>query len=465
MPSSRLPQQQQHERQPPQRQQASGNPVRCNLCRKSLSGTVFVLSCQCLFCADCTFSHFEKNSNCPSCNRTMAGENDFRELMISNPPAPDKVKESMYKRIFVKGSPDSKTLTADDLWNRIQRQHAMVREGSKFVLRQFLKENIAQTKRSSQTENALRALKDDHSSLKRDLNKQKEITEGYKQELFVAGQKLEEKDRQLAQFRKMFEARTIPQSTGSVYSGGGGSTSSHGGHHVPARPRRVSDQHFPPPSATGGSSRHSQNHHQHGRQGPRDRANPYEQQLGTSRNTNRTPVVNPYNKASSQPLSQPPSHQNHNRHGQHGSATVMQHTMQNPYHQPPPSHVVAMTQPPPSSQPRRSHSHSHSQHHSQSSYHGGSSVASRRSSGSGSASGNRIRHITANTRYSFSGVGVGSSNSNHSNGGGRAEQNGGGGGGNHRRKRQALSPSHAYAANPYQQGNRGPSSGYHKQSY
>ena len=51
IPSSRLPQQhQQRERQPSQRRQTSGNPVRCNLCRKSLSGTVFVLSCQCLFC-------------------------------------------------------------------------------------------------------------------------------------------------------------------------------------------------------------------------------------------------------------------------------------------------------------------------------------------------------------------------------------------------------------------------------
>lgn len=417
--------------------------------------------------AECTFSHFEKNSSCPSCNRTMQGENDFRELMILNPPAHDKLKESMYKRIFVKSSPDDQTLTADDLWNRIQRQHAMVREGTKFVLRQFLKENIAQTRRSSQTENALRALKDDHSSLKREINKQKEITEGYKQELVVAGQKIEEKDRQLAQFRKMFESRT-PQSAGSILSGGG-SSSSHGGRHMPAQPRRVSDQHFSPPSATSGTSRHSRNHHQHGRQGPRDRANPYEQQLGsgsTSRDANRPPIVNPYNKASSRPLSQPLSQQNHNRHSQHASGAVTQHPYQQPYQQPP-AHIVAMTQPPPSSQPRRSHPNSHSQHHSQLSYHCGGSVASRRSTGSGSASESRIRHITATTGYSFSGVGVGSSSSNHSNGGGRAERvGGGGGGGNHaRRKRRALSPSHAFAANPYRQGPSGPSLGYRQQSY
>ena len=42
-PSSRISrQQQQHRRR--------GHPVRCNRCRKALSGTVFVLSCNCIFC-------------------------------------------------------------------------------------------------------------------------------------------------------------------------------------------------------------------------------------------------------------------------------------------------------------------------------------------------------------------------------------------------------------------------------
>ncbi|GMH47692.1 hypothetical protein TL16_g00125 [Triparma laevis f. inornata] len=53
----------------------------CNFCSQLLSGTVYTTACDCVFCEDCTWRHFEKSSDCPKCGTTL-GEDDFIELVI-----------------------------------------------------------------------------------------------------------------------------------------------------------------------------------------------------------------------------------------------------------------------------------------------------------------------------------------------------------------------------------------------
>jgi hypothetical protein len=339
----------------------------------------------------------------------MKGESDIRELMIMNPPNPQKQKELMMKRIFVRDSPDARTLNTDDLWNRIQRQGEMLRDGSKLVFRQVLKENTAQTQLTSQIKNALRALKEDQANLKREVARQKEITEGYRKELLVAAHKIEEKDRQLAQFRKMFESRA-PPSPGSIHPRGmttqGGRHPSDGGGIEPSRPRRVSDQHLPLQSSSYNSSGHAPNYHEqsgrHRGSPPRPsnsylrdhRNNPYEEEpLGGDARNGPSYHTN---------SSRTPPHQYHNQHNQRSSHP----TLQNPYQLP-------------SQAPQ--------------SYPGGASVATRRSTGSGG-----IRHITASTGYSFEASSDPQQRRTTS-------------------KKRPLSPSHAYGSNPYHRRAHGPS--------
>ena len=62
----------------------------------------------------------------------MSGEQDIREITILKPAERSKQKEMVYKRMFVKSNPNE--LGMLDLWNRIQRQTALHRMGTKFVL-------------------------------------------------------------------------------------------------------------------------------------------------------------------------------------------------------------------------------------------------------------------------------------------------------------------------------------------
>ena len=391
--------------------------------------------------------------------------------MIARPPTQNEANQSMYKQMFVKSSPQSKTLHSDDLWNRIQRQSQMHRDGTKFVFRQFLRENVAQTRNFVRIQSTLRGMKDEQSSLKQELNKQREITESYKKELLVAREKIAEKDRQLAHFRKMFESRT-PQSPSSIVSGGSRGRiprMMEGGAIVApsTRPRRVSDQHDDLVGNINGndngirgmitenlplsSARHDEQYQRGGQSyspsqplGSPAPPNPYQQQLhgGGNRGTIMPPPpINPYSKTSSRPLSQ----QNQNRpiHVPNNNNFALH----NPYQKTtgpsgsyrPHSSPEMTRQPNAMTMSQQSH-HQQQQHRSSSSHHAhyngssGGSVSSRRSTGSGS-SGGRIRHITATTGYSFSGGAAASSAE-----GGR---------------KRSLSPSSTYA------GNRGSGSYYH----
>ena len=283
------------------------------------------------------------------------GENDFTELMVRKELPPHKQKENLHRRVFVKKSAESRFLKSSDMWYRIQQQHALLREGTKFFLRQFMKENNLQIKKSFQIQNALSAMNEDRDALKRESHKHKQKVETFKQELILAHEKLDEKGRQLKQFRKIVASQNgsssiRDESSDREYRNHRGGTT--GGERESfdrptARPRRVSDHHRPP---THGRNTDDSN-----------RSNPYN---SNQRGENRQHVQtrgNPYNGEF------PPSSQEQRSRRNRNS---------NSYHEQKPAPSTRRG-PPPSR---------------------GYSV------GSGSAnSGGRIRNITASTPYTFSG--------------------------------------------------------------
>ena len=161
--------------------------------------------------AECCCSHFETNRNCPTCNRVM-GEDDFTEHMVRKQLTPKGPVQKKRSPIFVKKIANSRFLKASDMWYGLQKQHAVLRQGTKFVLQQFMKENHIQLMRSSQIHHALSAMKEDHDALKLESHKHKQKVETFKQELILANEKLDEKDRQLNQFRKMIGTKNSSSS-------------------------------------------------------------------------------------------------------------------------------------------------------------------------------------------------------------------------------------------------------------
>jgi hypothetical protein len=423
---------------------------------------------------DCTCKHFASNSNCPTCNRTLK-ESDFRELVVANPPTPDQAKQAAYRRIFVKNSSESKCLHMKDVWDKIQQQSQMYREGTKFALRQFLKENIYQVRRSMHIQHTLQAMKGEQTNLKQEINKGRETEEGYKQQLLAARQKIEDKDRQIAQFRKMVNSRTSSQfqsqtpSSSTSSNSVGGSRSRVG---VVAKSRRGSDQGmtgdprgplYPPsqqqpqrPSTPmpyqqhgGSSSSQQQAHPTQNTQRAGGSAgghtlsrNPYEQQLGGG---GMVIPSKPYGSgAKSQPM-MPSRNSYQQTMGSYRSSSApgtgsqqqqqqQQQALNRSYN---PSDRIPVS------------SQSYAAGGSGGVGSSGGSVTSRSTTSSG---GGRIRNITATSNYSFSG------------GTAAANANAGGPG-----RKRALSPSNAYAANKSfgssynTQAPRGPSN-YNQQS-
>jgi hypothetical protein len=66
----------------------------CNRCAQVLSGTCFQTACDCIFCEDCTWKHFEKYRDCPNCKKCL-GEDDFTEIVVGAGASDSSFKRSL----------------------------------------------------------------------------------------------------------------------------------------------------------------------------------------------------------------------------------------------------------------------------------------------------------------------------------------------------------------------------------
>jgi hypothetical protein len=183
---------------------------------------------------ECTYSHFQSSPNCPSCNRILS-ENDFTELVVAEPSA--KQSLATFQNIFTKQNSQAQSLSFQDLCANIMRRNDDLRAGTKFLMKQFLLESSKQNARSGQTVKLLNKLKEENTSLKQVQNTQRmkyeQAIETLQQQLHSTQKKMDEKEQQLLQFRRLHGASRAPE---SPRSGAGG-------------PRRVSGAGMGTPSS------------------------------------------------------------------------------------------------------------------------------------------------------------------------------------------------------------------------
>ena len=135
------------------------------------------------------------------------------ELVVADPSAAQSsTKTAHFQSLFTKQNADSRTLPFQDLCARMLKQQDDCRAGTKFLMKQFLVETARQGQRFQQVLKAFETLKQEHTALKQSHNSQKmryeNAIESLQQQLASANKKMEEKDRQLYQFRKLHDQMT-----------------------------------------------------------------------------------------------------------------------------------------------------------------------------------------------------------------------------------------------------------------
>ena len=129
----------------------------CNRCTKPLATTCYLTRCDCVFCEECTFSHFGASSDCPKCGRTL-GEADFTELIVSSAAdgggganggggagSTAELSKASLQALFSNQHPATGHLPHSDLCRALLKQFDVVRASTKFVLKQMIVEAGAQS--------------------------------------------------------------------------------------------------------------------------------------------------------------------------------------------------------------------------------------------------------------------------------------------------------------------------------
>ena len=103
---------------------------------------------------ECTYSHFEHSSECPTCRRKL-GENDFTELVVADGSGKDIAKSK--QNLFSKKS-GSESLHYSDVCQSLIQQIECSKQSTKLLLKQLLVEShraggvLAGSKREATTE-------------------------------------------------------------------------------------------------------------------------------------------------------------------------------------------------------------------------------------------------------------------------------------------------------------------------
>ena len=133
------------------------------------------------------------------------------ELVVADPSSSSN-KTSNYQALFTKQNGAAPSLSFQDLCSKLLKQNDDIRAGTKFLMKQFLMDTSRQGQRSGHIARVLEALKQEHTKLKQAHNSQRlqyeKALENLQQQLASMQKKMEEKERQLMQFRSLHETMT-----------------------------------------------------------------------------------------------------------------------------------------------------------------------------------------------------------------------------------------------------------------
>ena len=258
--------------------------ISCNKCHKPLLTNLFVCTCNCVFCegknridlkycpysnesliyalavfpislhvlarisTDCTHAHFGDTAKC-QCGR-MLQDSDFLELNVADPSL-ENPQRNLFQFLFTKSSAALQSLSYLDMTSQLFHQFEYLKAGTKFLVHQMVRDATQYMIRYQHVACQLQKAKQEITNLKRSFinaqNAYKQATADLQNKVTTLQKKLEEKDRQLMQFRSIHTSES-PQRRG-VANGFTESPHRSGaakGYNVERGPRRVSGDLEPP---------------------------------------------------------------------------------------------------------------------------------------------------------------------------------------------------------------------------
>lgn len=140
------------------------------------------------------------------------------ELVVADPSASAtnaSTKTTHFQNLFTKQNAANRALPFQDLCSRMLKQQDDCRAGTKFLMKQLLLDASKQGHRFQQLLRAFEGVKQELTTHKQSTNSQKmryeKVIENLQNQLASANKKIEEKDRQIHQFRKLHN-RMTPES-------------------------------------------------------------------------------------------------------------------------------------------------------------------------------------------------------------------------------------------------------------
>jgi len=130
---------------------------------------------------DCTYSHFERSSECPGC-RAVLSESDFTELVVADSTSStSETTKTSLQALFTKRT-SSSSLPFSDLCYSLIRQIDAHKISTKFLLKQFLMDANSNGRITGQAARQCEAFKQENTQLKQmnstlRLESQKHITD------------------------------------------------------------------------------------------------------------------------------------------------------------------------------------------------------------------------------------------------------------------------------------------------
>lgn len=122
------------------------------------------------FSSDCTYNHFNSNSNCPSCGKGL-GADDFMELVVADPStATQESTKNTFQTMFTKFSTSSKSLSYQEMCTRFIRSMDDCHRAARFLMKQFVSDSNNQGQRSGDMGRAYEKIKEENTQLKQAAN-------------------------------------------------------------------------------------------------------------------------------------------------------------------------------------------------------------------------------------------------------------------------------------------------------
>jgi len=177
------------------------------------------------FTLDCTYSHFEHSSQCPTCRKTL-GDKDFTELVVADASngATDIAKSSMQAMFSKKNS--GGYLSHSELCRSLIRQIDASKQNTKFLLKQLLVETHKQARCNAGALRVQEQLRMENTQLKQTVSSQRlqyeQTINDLQNKLKARESTIAELNQMLGKFQKHYGGKG-PDS----YSVGGGSAPPH----------------------------------------------------------------------------------------------------------------------------------------------------------------------------------------------------------------------------------------------